>query len=214
MSKVSAFSKTASSRLAAFSITRTPSPGADLPAADEHVLGGGARQSGVVDGQVAQQLLDRARQQGGVLLQLVQLVGVFEEGDGADADHLGHRVVAGEQQQGRHADEFLVVEAALGGAGDHAAEQVLGGALFLGGDQPVEVAHQLGGRLDGLFGGARAVQDGVGEPYEQLVVLEGDTEDLADGHGGHGQRELADQVGGAAARPRSSGRPGRPGCAA
>jgi hypothetical protein len=76
----------------------------DRPAVDLDVLQGDPAASRVGDGEVAQQFLDRAGDQRGVLgvAQGGELVGVLEQCERAERDHVGGRLMAGGQQQRRH----------------------------------------------------------------------------------------------------------------
>ncbi|PRY39509.1 hypothetical protein CLV43_10792 [Umezawaea tangerina] len=102
----------------------------------------------------------------------------------------------GGQQQERHRHQRLVPVGALRAAGeDLPAEQVpVIRVLLLAGHQVVEVG---GDRQDGVLpvlAGRPRVHHRRGVPLEELVVVVGDAQQLADHQRRHRQRQLAHQV--------------------
>ena len=149
-----------------------------------------------------QQLLDGDREPVRVGRQRRQLVGPFEQGQHAAAQHVARRLVAADQDQERLVHDGLVVEAVavdlgLAQLGDEVVARV---GPAVGDDAELQLAeaeHGLGPRLR-LLG--RRVERGGAEqvvgPMEQIVVGVGvEPEQLGDHHerqrGGHVPHEVA-----------------------
>ena len=101
-------------------------PRGDGDPADLDVLGGGALEQ-LQRGVEAHQLLDRRRQQGRVVAQPLQLVGVLEQREQPVAADVDRRLVAGVEQQDAGGDQLVLGQpVALGVAHLHqVGEQVL-----------------------------------------------------------------------------------------
>jgi hypothetical protein len=148
---------------------------------------------------VAQQLLHRALDQRRIGLQPGELLGMLEEHERADADHVGRRVVAGAQDHRADVRELVAAERAGNDVfRDHAAQHVVGGLALLGvdqraaiGDEVARGARRLLGRLPQAVAARRAFHD-VG------MVLVGRAEELAHHQRGQRHGEVRDEVGGRA----------------
>ena len=111
---------------------------ADRLAAELDVLRGVAVED-VGDGQVAHELLDGVGHQVRVGAQLGQLLGVLQEREGAQCQHVGGGLVAGEQQQEGDADQLLDGEVVVAG---QVGQDVVAGVGALARDQFGEVRGQ------------------------------------------------------------------------
>jgi hypothetical protein len=166
-------------------------PGPDGAPCQLDVLLGHAHRPDVGDGEVAKELLGRLLRQAGVVAQPGCLVGVLQQQEGAQAEHVGGGFVPGRQQQQAHAGQLLVVELATA---DQPAEQVVAGLGALAGDQLGEVGHDVRGALRALLGREVEVDRGAGGLLEPPAVGVGHPQQLANDHGRHRQRERLHQV--------------------
>jgi hypothetical protein len=106
--------------------------------------------------------------------------------------------VARDQQQHRETHEGVaVVGALLAVLGDLPADQVVGRRGFLAADELVHVRAQLVGRGADVLDGGLAGQQRPRPGLEELVVVVGHAELLADHQRRHGLRERLHQVGAA-----------------
>ncbi len=154
-----------------------------------------------------QQLLHQRVDHLGVLAQLLEGVGVAQQGEHPIGDQVDGGLMAGDQQQRQIAEHLgqghrILVGPALGGqAGDHVVpgraaallDQTgeIGGELVPGVPDGLPVGLLLLGRAGGrLEGGGH----GVGPAVEALLVLRGDAEQTADHGHGEGVGEVLDQV--------------------
>ncbi len=187
-------------------------------AADLHLFGREAERGGAHRPVVPEHLLDRAVDEAGIRTQGCELVGMGEEGEGPARDEVDRRLMAGDEQQEGHAEEFLGGERRrigppeAGGAacdraaarhrdgpgrcGDERAQQVVTGVGPLVLDEGGEVARHAGDRRTGrLRRGGR--DDLAGPGVEVAVVGRRHPEQLADDGQRQRQREGADEIGGA-----------------
>ena len=98
----------------------------DRHAGDLDVGGGDARDRGLHDRQPAQQLLDGGPDGVGVVAHRGQLVGMPQQRQRAEPEHVRRGLVAGQQQQAGDADEFVVGELVAVLADQHAEDVVAG----------------------------------------------------------------------------------------
>ena len=172
--------------------------GANGLAADLDVVDGHPALTVLDDRQVAHQLFCGVRDE----LRIVgiakerSLFGVLQQGEYADADHVRSRLVAGDQQSGAQLGRFLDADLACGHPFSEVGNSILGGVFHLLLDQVDQVLVEAHRPLLTFFGGRVAGESDVGVVLEELVVLVGDAEHLADHLGRHRQRELGDDVGG------------------
>ena len=202
--------KTSGSRLAEANCRATSCAARDRHARDLDVLQHPAlehRQRGVV----AQQLLDRGRDQAVVGAQAFEALRVAEQRPPGVAGGVHGRLVAGVEQQHAGADQLVLAEALA--PRPSALIRSSPGSRTPGAGQLAQVAGELHrgahrGALD-LVGGVQLVHAAdVGRPgAQQRPVGLGDAEHLGD-HG-HRQRlgDLGDQVAAAVARPARATRP-------
>src|SRR5690606_24108744 len=170
--------------------------GGDRAAVQGDVVGGHPQGDDVGHRQVAQQFVDGARPQRGVLAQAGQLVGVAQQRQGRQRDHVAGGLVPGVEGDADLGEQGAAGDLPAGQrAGGQAADQVVPGVGGLLVDEPVDQAEQVGERcVDLLLGAGAAAGDG-GDPAEEVQVLHGDAEQPADDGGGDPVGELADQVG-------------------
>ncbi len=100
------------------------------------VLQGRPGGAGVDDGLVPHELFHGVFGERGVGQEPGQLVGVFEEGEDAQGEHVGGRLMARDEQRDPHEGHFVVGESAV----REVAEQVVGGRGALAEDQPAQAA--------------------------------------------------------------------------
>lgn len=103
--------------------------------------------------------------------------------------------MAREQQQARHADEFVVGQLVGVFAHQH-ADDVLARCHARTPDQIEHVRARLARQIETLGDGQRQVQLLVGAALEALAVGVGHAEQFADHQRGDRQRERLDEVGG------------------
>ena len=127
--------------------------GPDRLSADLDVLLGHP-QHAVRDGQEPHQLLDGGRHQARLGPQLGQLLGVLEQGEGAERDHVGGRLVAGDQQDHDEPDQLLAGPARRRAAAPSTSSSSTPspGFFSLAVDQLAEVLLQLVAGVLGLLG--------------------------------------------------------------
>lgn len=155
----------------------------DLAATGDHRAGDVDRVEGEAEGGglqrsvVAQHLLDRAVDEGQIGAQRGELLRVGEQRQHAVGDEIAGGLVAGDQQQLGHAQEFFVAEpvAVPVAHRDQIAQQIVAGVRALGLHQVVEVAGH--GREDflGPRRGGADHQD-VGPGTEGVPLQEGHTQ--------------------------------------
>lgn len=145
---------------------------------------------------MAQQLLDRAGD-GRRVGQPRGLPGVAQQQEGGEPDHVGGGLVVGDQQQHSGGGDLAEAEVVAGG---EPAEDVVAGAAPLLRGEAAEVVEQLGLGPAHLGLLHRGADQDAAELLEHLPVLVRDAQQQADHQGGHRQREVADQVGGATGR--------------
>jgi hypothetical protein len=119
---------------------------------------------------------------------------VLEEREGTEGDRVDGGLVAGHQQDQRDHDHLVVVEVALLHlACDQLVQQAVLGLGLLLPDQAVQIGVELAEGRVGLRR-RRCAHEIAGALLEEAVVAVRDAEELADRHGGHGQREGRHQV--------------------
>jgi hypothetical protein len=145
---------------------------------------------------VAQQLLDGAWQQLAVASDLVELVGVGEQDEGARGDHRCRRLVAGREQQPERRHEGALVDlTGVEEVADRGADDVVRVAAVSPVDQPGHVPDELMEGLLRLRGVAVHPAAHLGARLVPLVVGVGDADEGAHRPRGDGQGEVGDQVG-------------------
>lgn len=169
MSKLSDRSNSAGSRLAEASSGVTIAPRRDGEPVQGDVLGG-VGWFGAPDGAgVAQDLLDRAVDELGMLAQASELVGVGQQGGDAVGDQVVGGFVAGGDQQEHHRDDLVVGQAvAVLARVDQSGHDVGAGVGAAALDQPTQILDQPFHTL------GRALQAVSGDPFDQQldVVVE------------------------------------------
>ncbi len=164
-----------------------PVTGADGLAADLDVLQRHPALTGLDDGQIAHQFLDRVGDHLRILgiSQEVGLLRVLQQGQDADPDHVGGGLVPGDQQTGAQLRGLFDADLPGGDPLGQVRHRVLGrvGLLLLDQiDQVLVQAHRA--LLHGVRRGV-AGQAGVGVFLEELVVFIRDTEHFTDNHRRH-----------------------------
>lgn len=160
--------------------------------------------------EIAQQLLRGRSGEIRVGAQGVQLTGVGQQGEDAEAEHVRRGVEPGGEEQPADPGQLLVAEAGGGGSGGgeaagpgagcgagrgEVAEQVVGGLGPLGEDEFTDVPEQPRVGLVPGPGVDRLVEDDLDQPQKAPPVGVGHAEQLADHQRGQGPREGLDQVG-------------------
>ena len=150
------------------------------------------------DAEVAQQFLDGVGDDLGIVgvAQDGQLVGVFQQREHPEPDHVRGGLVPGDQQPGAQLRGLLDAELAgldpLGQVG----HRVFGRVLHLGLDQLGEVLVQAHRAFDGVLAGRIAREPDVGVVLEHLGVFVRHAQQLADHQRRHRQCQRGDEVGG------------------
>ena len=131
-----------------------------LMSGDLHIRRGRARQQRLHDGQPAQQLLDGGLDQRRIIADHRELVRVSQQGQGAQAEHVRGRLMPGQQQQFRDADQLIGTEIVAVLAHQH-AEHVLPWVRLRAGHQACHVGAAFPLRRDALLhrqGGVQQAQ--------------------------------------------------------
>jgi hypothetical protein len=147
----------------------------------------------VHDAEPAQQFLDRGVDPLGFLSEQVELVGVAQQGQRAEREHIGGGLVTGEQQQEADADE-LVGGQVVAMLADQHAEQLLARVGLGSGDEIGHVRTRLLLHREPLLEGPRHVQHAAGPPLEVRPVGVRHAEQFADHQRRDRQRERRHQV--------------------
>ncbi|GGI89150.1 hypothetical protein GCM10011581_27830 [Saccharopolyspora subtropica] len=178
----------------------------DGDSAQFHVLGGKARCGAFHRPVVAQQFLDRTGQQVRFVAQQPQLVGVGEQGQHPVADEVDGGLMARDEQQLHHAEQFPLGQLVALVGGHHQRADQIGLVVGVNG-----VVHPRAGLRDqrgqvlladpsgplalgGAFLGQRRGEHHPGPLAEVVAVLEPDAEQLADHRDRQREGQRRDQV--------------------
>jgi hypothetical protein len=149
------------------------------------------------DGQVAQQFLDGAADQYpvGAGAQFGELVGVLQQCQGAQRDHVRGGLVAGDKEQACHDGQLALAQFTGADALDgQPREQVVGGVRELVSDQAVQVVGERFLGVPGHLGRGVPVNQHFAGALKETVVGVRHTQQMANHQGGHGQREGLHQI--------------------
>ena len=120
----------------------------------------------------AQQLLDRVVDEIVVIAKERALSRMVGEGDEGIAQHPRHRLVSGEEQEGDHGDDLVVVEVVAAVAGGECRDQIRSGLVATRRDHAPEVdvelaesfAHRVGIERGQRFQHSADLTGGIEEP--------------------------------------------------
>ena len=164
---------------------------ADRHTADLDILQRDAARRELDRGEIAQQFLDRRFGERRIGLEGGELVGMLQQQDDAQRDHVGRRVVPGAQNH--RADVGQILAAQVSGddiVPDHPAQHVVGGLPLLCGDQLPAVFDQVVGRLRRLVRRLGQAVPAGGALQDVGVVLIGRAEQLAH----HQRRQIHGEI--------------------
>ena len=174
-----------------------PSPALIVCPGDLDVLGGHPPLTVLDDRQVAQQLLDGVGYRLGVpgVAQDGELLGVLQQREHPDADHVRGGLVTRQQQAAGQLRGLLDADLTGFDPLGQIRHRVLGGVVHLGLHEVAQVLRQAHHALHVVLGGGIAGQPDVGVFLEESVVFVRDAEHLADHQRRDRQSQRADELG-------------------